>query len=117
MHRYSILLVLCTLLGLAAAQFQFFDGFFGQQQQQQQQQRAGGASQYAAFAEIGCSQYLCPSTLDCVARPADCPCPDTQDVKCLIPDMDGDADDATVVCVRGGTDCSNVEKLIRRTSH
>ncbi|KNZ45799.1 uncharacterized protein VP01_779g1 [Puccinia sorghi] len=29
-----------------------------------------------------CAQYLCPSTFDCVAAPADCPCPFVEDIKC-----------------------------------
>ncbi|EFI27676.1 hypothetical protein CC1G_14601 [Coprinopsis cinerea okayama7 len=116
MSRSSLLLVFFTLFGLAAAQFQFFNDFFGGQQHHQQQQRTG-ASQYAAFSEnVPCSHYLCPGTMDCVERPRDCPCPDVQDVKCLIPDMDSDDDEATVVCVRGGTDCSTVEKLMKRGS-
>jgi hypothetical protein len=41
----------------------------------------------------------------------DCPCPDVQDVKCLIPDADGD--EATVVCVRGQNECTDVERLMR----
>ncbi|KAH6915049.1 long chronological lifespan protein 2 [Coprinopsis sp. MPI-PUGE-AT-0042] len=118
MYRSSVLLVVFTLFGLGAAQFQqFFGDFFGQQQQHhQQQQQRSGASQYAAFTEnVGCSQYLCPATLDCVAHPAHCPCPDVQDVKCLIPDADGEEGEGTVVCVRGGTDCSQVERLMKKS--
>jgi hypothetical protein len=136
MYRSSLLLVVFTLFGLSAAQFQqFFGDFFGQQQQHHhQQQQRSGASQYAAFTEngtpippvpllylslisvtVGCSQYLCPATLDCVAHPAHCPCPDVQDVKCIIPDADGDEGEGTVVCVRGGTDCSQLERLMKKT--
>lgn len=63
---------------------------------------------------VSCSSYLCPETLDCVARPIDCPCPSPEDIKCLIPDTEGDVDDATVVCTRGQKDCIEVEMLMRK---
>ncbi|KAH8094816.1 hypothetical protein BXZ70DRAFT_337884 [Cristinia sonorae] len=59
---------------------------------------------------VPCSEYLCPKTLTCVSNPAQCPCPDAQDIKCIIPDL-ADKDAGTVVCVRGGSDCSVVERL------
>ena len=59
---------------------------------------------------VPCSQYLCPDTLVCVSNPADCPCPDAEDVKCLIPDGRG-KQQATVVCTRGAIDCKQVERL------
>lgn len=62
---------------------------------------------------VQCSQYLCPATLDCVPTPADCPCPDVQDVKCTIPNAGGD-DEAMVICVRGSNECTEVERLMRR---
>jgi hypothetical protein len=61
---------------------------------------------------VSCPQYLCPATLDCVERPVDCPCPNVEDLKCLIPDMVNDIEDATVVCVRGQNDCGEVERLM-----
>ncbi|ETW83704.1 hypothetical protein HETIRDRAFT_47650 [Heterobasidion irregulare TC 32-1] len=94
---------------MASAQFQFFDGMFGQRQQQQQQ--PSGASQWATHADsTSCSEYLCPATLACVTRPEECPCPHVQDVKCVVPD-DQDRDHGTVLCVRGGSDCAAVEQL------
>lgn len=116
MFRVSLSLVLLLFFGTVSAQFNFFENMFGhgQQQQQQQQQQRSGASQWAAFSDsVSCSHYLCPTTLDCVRRPVDCPCPDIQDVKCIIPDMEGDVEDATVVCTRGQNDCVEVEKLMR----
>ncbi|KAJ7180319.1 hypothetical protein C8R43DRAFT_1093644 [Mycena crocata] len=115
MLRPLTFVFLLFLLQLAAAQFgQFFDGMFQQQhQQQQQQQHHSGASQWAAHLEsVSCSQYLCPATLDCVGSPVDCPCPDAEDVKCTIPDAE-EAEGATVICVRGGNDCQQVERLAR----
>ncbi|KAF7301866.1 Long chronological lifespan protein 2 [Mycena indigotica] len=104
----SIVFLLC-FLQLVAAQFQFFDGMFGQRQQQQQYHT--GASQWAAHLEsISCSQYLCPGTLDCVGSPRECPCPDHEDIKCTIPDAEGEA---TVVCVRGADECRQIERLTR----
>ncbi|KAF9057993.1 hypothetical protein BJ165DRAFT_1335254 [Panaeolus papilionaceus] len=102
-------------LQTVTAQFGFFENMFGGQHQQQHHQQRTSASQWAAYSDsVSCPQYLCPETLDCVTRPADCPCPNVEDIKCLIPDMDGGVEDATVVCTRGGTDCARVERLMRR---
>ncbi|PPQ77422.1 hypothetical protein CVT25_011004 [Psilocybe cyanescens] len=113
----SLVLPLFFLLGLqlVAAQFNFFDNMWGQQQQHQQHQQRAGSSQWAAYADsISCSQYFCPDTLDCVARPSDCPCPNAEDVKCIVPDMEGSVEDATVICTRGQDGCAEVEKLLRK---
>ncbi len=135
--------MLILQLNVVVAQFEnFFGNMFGghqqqQQQQQQHQQQRNGASQFSAYLDSGkcifiqdvrythnlclavivsCSQYLCPMTLDCVDSPSECPCPNAEDIKCLIPDMDGDVDDATVVCVRGQQECAEVERLMKRFS-
>ncbi|KAL1738331.1 hypothetical protein HDZ31DRAFT_51169 [Schizophyllum fasciatum] len=116
MLHSSVLALICLWMATAVyAQFGFFDNMFGHQQQQfqqqQQQQQRSHASQWAAYQEsVPCSKYLCPGTLDCVAKPSHCPCPHVQDIKCLIPDKDGDA---TVVCVRGEDGCNQVGKLAR----
>ncbi|PFH51378.1 hypothetical protein AMATHDRAFT_142758 [Amanita thiersii Skay4041] len=110
-------LIFFLTFSLASAQFQFFENMFGHHQQQQQQQTRSGAAQYVAQVEsVSCSKYLCPSTLDCVARPIDCPCPYEEDVKCIIPSAgtDDDSDDATMVCIRGEQGCSHVEQLIHK---
>ncbi|GLB34005.1 putative long chronological lifespan protein 2 [Lyophyllum shimeji] len=103
--------ILFLTFSMVSANFDFFGNMFGgQQHHQQQQQQRSGASHWAAQVEnVPCSQYLCPATLDCVARPVDCPCPDVQDVKCTIPDS-GNSDDATVVCVRGQNECAEDER-------
>ncbi|KAK7061865.1 long chronological lifespan protein 2 [Favolaschia claudopus] len=113
MLRSSFAVVLFfLLLQLVSAQFQFFDGMFGQQRHQQQQHQSG-ASQWAAHLEsVSCSQYLCPATLDCVDGPERCPCPDAEDIKCIIPD--GEEKEGTVVCVRGTDECRQVERLMQR---
>jgi hypothetical protein len=136
MHR-SLVLPLLFLFGLqlVAAQFNFFENMFGQQQHHQQQQQRSGASQWAAYSDSGtrplivdlcvsalcltmivvaCSQYLCPETLDCVDKPVDCPCPNPEDIKCIVPDAEGDVDDATVICTRGQKECTEVERLMRK---
>ncbi|EIW82069.1 hypothetical protein CONPUDRAFT_34922, partial [Coniophora puteana RWD-64-598 SS2] len=101
---------------LAYAQFGFFDQMFGHQQQHAQRGNSGGASQWAVHADaVSCSQYLCPDTLICVSRPADCPCPNVEDVKCTIPDSQ-DKGSATVLCVRGEKECASVEQLTRKHS-
>lgn len=129
-------LTLLLLYGYVYAQFGFFDMFGQQHQQHQQQQQPSGASQWASHAESGsssglfllfnssdvlgplvsCSQYLCPDTHVCVDRAASCPCPQEQDVKCLIPDA-LDSDGATVVCVRGANECAEVTRLMRQFSN
>ena len=134
MHQ-SLYFPLLFLFGLqlVSGQFQFFENMFGQQQHQQQQQQRSGAPQWAAYSDSGwyifhffqhklahlflavsCSQYLCPETLDCVKRPVDCPCPNSEDIKCTIPDMEGGVDDATVVCTRGQNGCAEVERLMKK---
>ncbi|KIM91147.1 hypothetical protein PILCRDRAFT_811645 [Piloderma croceum F 1598] len=108
--HFTLLLLSCCVL----AQFNFFD-MFGHQQQQHQQQSSGG-SQWASHADsVSCSQYLCPDTHMCVDRVAACPCPNEQDVKCIVPDALDD-DGATVVCVRGANECAEVNRLMRRFS-
>lgn len=62
---------------------------------------------------VQCSQYLCPDTLDCVGTPSACPCPNEQDIKCLIPDA-LDKAGATVMCVRGNTECEEVNRLMKK---
>ncbi|KAG1752587.1 uncharacterized protein EDB91DRAFT_1045141 [Suillus paluster] len=117
----ALILLLVASLPLASAQFNFFDHMFGhpqqpQPQQQQQQQQQRGPSQWMAHSEaLSCSQYLCPGTLSCVKRPADCPCPNAEDIKCSVPDA-VETDAATVVCVRGVEECASVERLMRSYS-
>ncbi|KAF8812283.1 long chronological lifespan protein 2 [Phlegmacium glaucopus] len=96
-------------LQLISAQFNIFESMFGQQQQQHPQH-----SGHAYSDGVSCSQYLCPATSDCVARPKDCPCSNVEDIKCLIPDTLAGTEDATVVCTRGQNGCAEVERLMRR---
>ncbi|OCH92149.1 hypothetical protein OBBRIDRAFT_727363 [Obba rivulosa] len=90
---------------------------FGQGHQQQHQRGSSGspgASQWSVQSEnVPCSQYLCPDSLVCVEEPSLCPCPDVQDIRCLIPDAE-DERVATVVCVRGANGCADVERLARK---
>ncbi|GJE84246.1 hypothetical protein PsYK624_003220 [Phanerochaete sordida] len=101
---------------LALAQFNFFEQMFGQGPPggQHQQRRPSSHSQWAAQADaVPCAQYLCPDTLVCVSNPSDCPCPYAEDIKCLLPEGE-DKRAATVACVRGAHDCSDVERLHKR---
>ncbi|KAF8913752.1 long chronological lifespan protein 2 [Gymnopilus junonius] len=101
-------------LNYVSAQFNFFENMFGHQQHHQQQHRSA-ASQWAAYSDsVSCSQYLCPETLDCVAKPVDCPCPNPEDIRCIVPDTEVDVEGATVMCTRGHNDCTEVEKLMKR---
>ncbi|KAJ7284038.1 hypothetical protein C8J57DRAFT_1054853 [Mycena rebaudengoi] len=101
---FALALIFMGLWTSCYAQFQFF--------QQQQQPPPPSAAQWAAHLEsVSCSQYLCPATLDCVDSPIRCPCPHAEDVKCIIPDAD--EAEGTVVCVRGQSECEQVERLTR----
>ena len=64
---------------------------------------------------VSCSEYLCQDTLVCVSKPIDCPCPNVQDIKCVVPDAQ-DGGGGTRLCIRGGTDCAQVEKLEKKFS-
>lgn len=142
MFLYVFLLCFTLQFSLVFAQFGFFEQMFGGHQQQQQRP-AGGMGQWQAHSEAGmssrcscfsldeavspkwngnvlischtveCSNYLCPDTLVCVSQPSDCPCPDVQDVKCLIPDAQ-DQGASTVVCVRGQDECADVLRLSQK---
>ena len=62
---------------------------------------------------VSCSDYLCQDSLVCVQRPMDCPCPVVQDVKCIVPDAQ-EPGSGTRLCIRGATDCSQVEKQVTK---
>jgi len=134
-------LLVSALIPLVSAQFGFFEQMFQGHGSQQQQHRPGGASAWAAQSEAGkhpvcptfsltqwdcylsftllltstvqCSRYLCPKTLDCVDAPVACPCPSPEDIKCSVPDAQ-DIGSATVFCVRGETECAEIERLAKR---
>jgi hypothetical protein len=133
-HALALATILLLQSWSALAQFNFFDQMFGGHPgHQQQQQRPGdGAAHYASQADSGgsnvaqdagcllpqlttqtvpCSQYLCPDTLVCVKHPAECPCPDVQDVKCVVTDP-VEKGAATRLCVRGQNECAQVEGLL-----
>ncbi|GJJ07157.1 hypothetical protein Clacol_001357 [Clathrus columnatus] len=96
------------VLPLVSAQFGFFDQMFGGGHVRQQQP---SGNQWAMQSEVvSCSNYLCPKTLDCVQSPALCPCPFPEDIRCVIPDVQ-DKDAATIICVRGDSECKEVQKL------
>lgn len=138
--RLSLFILAFSLFAYASAQFQFFNGMFGHPQQQQQ---PSGGQQWAMHADsrtslpsfflissepssadlhlafismtVSCSEYLCQDTLVCVAKPMDCPCPNVEDIKCVVPDVQ-DAASGTRLCIRGGSDCGQLEKLVKKFS-
>ena len=63
---------------------------------------------------VPCSTYLCPDTLVCVDAPAQCPCPNAEDIRCIVPDSH-DKTTGTVVCVRGGG-CEDVDDYMNAWS-
>lgn len=78
-----LLVAFLSLLGLAAAQFDFFQQMFGgggggganANGQQQPQQNPSDASLYhSRYDQSVCNRYLCPDTLACVHFPHHCPC-------------------------------------------
>ncbi|KAH7911566.1 hypothetical protein BJ138DRAFT_1006350 [Hygrophoropsis aurantiaca] len=107
--------ILLILIPLVHAQFGFFEQMFGHPEHHEEhhhQQAPSGRSQWAAHSEaVSCSLYLCPDTLQCVSRPVECPCPNEEDIKCVIPDAQ-DKGDGAVVCTRGDG-CAAVERLFR----
>ncbi|KAF8524635.1 hypothetical protein BU17DRAFT_42788 [Hysterangium stoloniferum] len=109
----QFVLFLLTLLPIVSAQFGFFEQIFHGHNGHQQQQRTGGNAWAGQSEAVSCSQYLCPKTLDCVDTPSACPCPFPEDIKCIVPDAQDKAF-ATVFCVRGESECAQVEKLATR---
>ncbi len=75
------------------------------------------SSSYAllSFITVSCSEYLCQDTLVCVSKPIDCPCPNVEDIKCVVPDAQ-DGGSGTRLCIRGGTDCAQIERLAKKFS-
>ncbi|KAK3937459.1 long chronological lifespan protein 2 [Diplogelasinospora grovesii] len=71
-------LLLCSFLGVASAQFGFFDQMFGgggHHQEQQPQNVPSDSSMYRTqYERAHCDRYLCPDTLACVHYPHHCPC-------------------------------------------
>ncbi|KAF8507608.1 hypothetical protein JB92DRAFT_688390 [Gautieria morchelliformis] len=105
-------LLVLAILPLVSAQFGFFEQMF--QGHPAQQQQRSGANAWAAQSEaVQCSSYICPKTLDCVDTPSACPCPNPEDIKCLVPDAQ-DKGSATVFCVRGEAECADIERLASR---
>ncbi|KAJ2896070.1 uncharacterized protein MKZ38_005898 [Zalerion maritima] len=72
------ILLLLAFLGLATAQFGFFDQMFGGGQgggHREPQNVPSDPSIYRQnYQNSRCSNYLCPDTLACVAIPHHCPC-------------------------------------------
>ncbi|KIO30185.1 hypothetical protein M407DRAFT_20652 [Tulasnella calospora MUT 4182] len=111
----TILVSALVYLQVVSAQFgNFFQQAFGGHghSEQYHQQQSGSAMWAATAAQAPCSSYLCPVTLDCVKRPSECPCPNAEDIKCLIPDSESRGD-GTVVCVRGDKGCKSVERKMK----
>lgn len=63
---------------------------------------------------VPCSTYLCPDTLVCVDAPSQCPCPNVEDIRCIIPDVHN-KNAGTVICVRGGG-CEDVDDYMNAWS-
>ncbi|KAF8309142.1 hypothetical protein DL93DRAFT_1785219 [Clavulina sp. PMI_390] len=91
----------------------FFQHMFQQQQQPQQRPVGHSAQMWQHQADaVDCSEYLCPSTLVCVSKPTDCPCPHPQDVKCVIQDEQSKKTSAgTVMCISGASGCDVLDRF------
>lgn len=121
MHLTSLYTIVLLVAGLAAAQFQFFDQFFGQQQggphgggggEAHKDGRGtlahGGEWYQGQFTGSHCApgEFVCPSTLECVSHPHKCACPHDL-VKC---DLSEGA--STCVSKASGKDvCAEVRKM------
>lgn len=56
--------------------------------------QSGDASWFEARVDAAqCTQYLCPRTLSCVAKPSHCPCPFPQQIRCPYKDTNSLAKD------------------------
>ncbi|KIY73807.1 hypothetical protein CYLTODRAFT_416832 [Cylindrobasidium torrendii FP15055 ss-10] len=110
MYTARLPVVLLCFCAVANAQFGFFDRMF----HHEQEERPSAASQWQAHLDaVSCNQYLCPTTLNCVKSPSDCPCPYVEDIKCIIPDKDS-RDGSTVVCARGQEGCDQIKRLSKK---
>ncbi|SJX63513.1 uncharacterized protein SRS1_14269 [Sporisorium reilianum f. sp. reilianum] len=93
------LLVAVQLLLSAPVRGQFFQQFFGGNaggsmfgQREQEPPPSGDASWFEARVDAAqCTQYLCPRTLSCVAKPSHCPCPFPQQIRCSYKDTSSNA--------------------------
>lgn len=60
-----------------------------------------------------CSKFLCPRTLSCVDKPAHCPCPFEQQIRCSYPDgQTGNFEEGGFVCVQE-PNCDRINQLRR----
>ncbi|PWZ00281.1 hypothetical protein BCV70DRAFT_200435 [Testicularia cyperi] len=131
-------LLLMQLFLMVQVQAQLFQQFFGGQQgggmfgnREQEPPPAGDASWFEARVDAAhCTQYLCPRTLSCVAKPSHCPCPFPQQIRCSFPDTDSVASERAKkaggsfdgvdagkdlggsFCVTA-TSCEEVEKMLK----
>ncbi|KAF7581233.1 hypothetical protein FOB63_003870 [Clavispora lusitaniae] len=81
MFRILYLLVLCG--AVSASIFNFMHD------QYQHQEPRHEVSFEQRVLESNCDKYLCPGTLECVARPQDCPCPyPSSQMRCVLPNGD-----------------------------
>ncbi|SNX84960.1 uncharacterized protein MEPE_03669 [Melanopsichium pennsylvanicum] len=112
---FALLLVFRILL-LAPVQAQFFQQFFGGNgggsmfhQREQEPPPSGDASWFEARVDAAqCTQYLCPRTLSCVAKPSHCPCPFPQQIGCSYKDTSSSAQEQAKRA-RGSFDGVNAE--------
>ncbi|CAH7687805.1 hypothetical protein PPACK8108_LOCUS22650 [Phakopsora pachyrhizi] len=82
----------------------------GHPHNQREQRPSGSSSRWKKLVDqTSCSQYLCPSTLDCVPRPVDCPCPNQEDIKCPI--NSPSISFSTFICTRS-PGCSRVNEAL-----
>lgn len=99
MNTLLVLMVVQLLLFLPCVQAQFFQQFFGGHgggsvfgHREQEPPPSGDASWFEARVDAAqCTQYLCPRTLSCVAKPSHCPCPFPQQIRCSYKDASSNA--------------------------
>ncbi|SPO26746.1 uncharacterized protein UTRI_04054_B [Ustilago trichophora] len=101
-YSWPLALLLAVQLMLwTPVQAQFFQQFFGGngggsmfQQREQEPPPSGDATWFEARVDAAqCTQYLCPRTLSCVAKPSHCPCPFPQQIRCSFKDTSSAAKD------------------------
>lgn len=63
-----------------------YAGLFNFMQDQFQHQENNRVSYEQRVLDTQCDGYVCPSTLECVTRPQDCPCPyPSSQMRCILP--------------------------------
>ncbi|KAH9815368.1 hypothetical protein DFH28DRAFT_1126107 [Melampsora americana] len=118
-------IILITLITLSYSEAQFgniFEQFFNQgndesnhhhgHHEHHHHESVSSSDKLRRFSEQStCSNYLCPTSFECVSKPTDCPCLDLEDIKCLINDSSS-LEPITFFCTRA-PGCNRIENALQ----